>query len=78
MCVIDCQTGIVLHKYKAPGEVSARALLLQGSRQSPGRSATYSSGDLWMLGLFPRLALPLGDCSTPPPPRSSSLWPGQP
>lgn len=23
VCVIDCQTGIVLHKYKAPGEVSA-------------------------------------------------------
>lgn len=22
--MIDCQTGIVLHKYKAPGEVSAR------------------------------------------------------
>lgn len=21
VCVIDCQTGIVLHKYKAPGEV---------------------------------------------------------
>ena len=23
VCVIDCQTGIVLHKYKVPGEVSA-------------------------------------------------------
>lgn len=31
VCVIDCQTGIVLHKYKAPGEVSARPLLLLGS-----------------------------------------------
>lgn len=48
MCVIDCQTGIVLHKYKVPGEVSAKALLLQGSGQSPGsRSATYSSGDFF-------------------------------
>lgn len=36
VCVIDCQTGIVLHKYKTPGEVSARALLMQGSEQSLG------------------------------------------
>lgn len=50
VCVIDCQTGIVLHKYKAPGEVSARALLLQGGGgQSPGGgSATYSPGDLFL------------------------------
>lgn len=34
--MIDCQTGIVLHKYKAPGEVSAGALLLQHDRQSLG------------------------------------------
>ena len=36
VCVIDCQTGIVLHKYKAPSEVSVGAPLLQGGRQSLG------------------------------------------
>lgn len=32
VCVIDCQTGIVLHKYKVPGEVSASAWLLRGGQ----------------------------------------------
>lgn len=27
--MIDCQTGLVLHKYKVPGEVSARVPFLK-------------------------------------------------
>lgn len=58
VCVIDCQTGIVLHKYKSPGEVSARALLLRGGGQAPALGAgvlgsgaglaTYSPGNIFL------------------------------
>lgn len=50
--MIDCQTGIVLHKYKAPGEVSAGS----GSRGAVGRvpgSATCLPGDPALLGHRP-------------------------
>lgn len=32
--MIDCQTGLVLHKYKVPGEVSARAPFSEDARFS--------------------------------------------
>lgn len=52
--MIDCQTGIVLHKYKAPGEVSAGALLVRDCGQSAGvggpGSATRSPGDSVLPG----------------------------
>ncbi|KAK2498907.1 hypothetical protein MC885_010222 [Smutsia gigantea] len=44
VCVIDCQTGIVLHKYKAPGEVSAGSVLLVGG------DSLGSWGRNWEMG----------------------------
>lgn len=47
--MIDCQTGIVLHKYKAPGEVSARAC----SCRVAGRALTPGGGSV-VLGVQAR------------------------
>uniref|UniRef100_A0A9L0JQL5 Leucine-rich repeat and WD repeat-containing protein 1 n=1 Tax=Equus asinus TaxID=9793 RepID=A0A9L0JQL5_EQUAS len=49
VCVIDCQTGIVLHKYKAPGEVSARACFCRVA----GRALTPGGGSV-VLGVQAR------------------------
>lgn len=45
VCVIDCQTGIVLHKYKAPGEVRA------WGRSCGAGGGEGAADDLVLLGL---------------------------
>ena len=69
--MIDCQTGIVLHKYKVPGEVSASAWLLRGGGRAlapGGRSVEVEGPDsaacsadgpcLWCWTAVPRWLCP--------------------
>lgn len=75
VCVIDCQTGIVLHKYKAPGEVSGRQAECWHWRP------TLQPQPSWTLFSRARPHIPHLHCSVTmflSLPRSSSQWPGQP
>lgn len=64
--MIDCQTGIVLHKYKAPGEVRAQGLLLRcwGWAADPILPGLRPTG----LTSRTRAALLLVTPTPPPPP----------
>lgn len=55
VCVIDCQTGIVLHKYKVPGEVSAGALCVK-TAGSWDRSPDSIPHDFILVGMEPRVS----------------------
>lgn len=58
VCVIDCQTGIVLHKYKVPGEVSLGALLVN-TAGSWDRSPDSIPHDFILVGMEPSVSRPL-------------------